>query len=379
MLFSVSFCAFAQDEYFDDIYYNPQKDTKVKKDTKRQSQSNYISDFSSVDIDEYNRRGQYYLSPIDTVGMNAENGEDFVYSQKIQKYYNPTIILDNADLLEDVLNNSYGNVNIILNDSGVPQFGTYYVAYPYRAPYYSAYWGPSWSWNWGFGNCGFGIGWYDPWYWDGWGWPSYSWGWGWNYPGWGWGYPVGSWWPSHEWTSNHWRPRGNDRVGTHGSWANSTRPGYNYNGNSVHRGSSSVPSAGYVSGGNNRSGGISTTSPAYRYNGNNRRSTGTIGTVTGNRGGYRTGISGGNSRVGTSSGYNRGSSSYGGTRYNGSSNSGTTSRSSGNYRSNSSSSSSRSSGSSYRSGGNNRSGSSGSFCGGRTGGSYGGGRSGGRR
>ena len=109
----------AQD--FDDIYYNPKKDNgqTAKKNSKKQSY--YISDFSNVDVDEYNRRGTYYTSPVDTIGANAEAGQDFVYTSQIQKYYNPTIIVDNADVLGDVLDNAYGNVEIVI-DNGYPTF-----------------------------------------------------------------------------------------------------------------------------------------------------------------------------------------------------------------------------------------------------------------
>ncbi len=76
-----------------------------------------------MDVDDYNRRGFYYNSPVDTIGMSAEAElSDFVYTQQIQKYYNPTIVLDNSDMLADVLENSYGNVDIIINDFGIPSF-----------------------------------------------------------------------------------------------------------------------------------------------------------------------------------------------------------------------------------------------------------------
>ena len=58
-------------EDFDDIYYNPKKGSNqsVKKSKK---QSYYIKDFSDMDVDDYNRRGFYYNSPVDTIGMSAE-------------------------------------------------------------------------------------------------------------------------------------------------------------------------------------------------------------------------------------------------------------------------------------------------------------------
>ncbi|MDE6342037.1 MAG: hypothetical protein K2K93_06950, partial [Muribaculaceae bacterium] len=154
------------DDYVDDIYFNPKKDKTagaVKKN------SNYIENFSEMDVDTYNLRGQYYSSPIDTVGTRVSSEDDFVYTQQIQKYYNPTIVLDNSQLLADVLDNSYGNVEIVFNGLTPAFMPTY--GYGYGWPYYRNYYNP-WAWNVGFG------GWYDPWYWG----PSWSWG-----PSWGWG------------------------------------------------------------------------------------------------------------------------------------------------------------------------------------------------
>ena len=80
--------AFAQNAYDDDIYYDPRRDTSNKQ-TKRNS--NYIRNMADMDVDAYNRRGQYYPTPVDTIGEATGNAEDFVYTQQIQKYYNPTI------------------------------------------------------------------------------------------------------------------------------------------------------------------------------------------------------------------------------------------------------------------------------------------------
>lgn len=149
--------ATAQGYYDDDIYYNPKKDKSAQTGKKRTA-SNYIADMADMDVDTYNRRGQYYMSPIDTIGAATENGEDFVYTQQIQKYYNPTIVVDNADVLEDILENSYGNVDIEINANGVPVF---LPSYPWS---YSYRWGwPSWG--------GWSISLYDPWF-------SFNWGWG---------------------------------------------------------------------------------------------------------------------------------------------------------------------------------------------------------
>lgn len=218
------------DVYEDDIYYNPKNAKTTKSDSKK---SNYIKDFQDQDVDAYNMRGQYYATPVDTIGRSVSNGEDFVYTQEIQKYYNPTIVVDNADIVGDILENSYGNVEVVYNINGVPSFAPYYNPWAYRYPYggwswnywgptisigwSDPFWGPSWSWGWG----------------PAWG-PSWSWGWG---PSWGpaWG-PSWGWGPSWRpgwgggWHHADYRPQGHRPGGARPGWAHSTRPGGNYNG-----------------------------------------------------------------------------------------------------------------------------------------------------
>ncbi|MDE5974977.1 MAG: hypothetical protein K2G69_00350, partial [Muribaculaceae bacterium] len=130
---------FAQTAFDDDIYYNPNKAQAKEKTKKEKKQSSYISNMSEMDVDAYNRRGDaYYTSAVDTIGRYVENGEDFVYTQQIQKYYNPTIVVDNVDLLGDVLSNAYGNVEIVINNNGLPVFSPYYYGGPYwTSPYWN--------------------------------------------------------------------------------------------------------------------------------------------------------------------------------------------------------------------------------------------------
>ena len=129
-------------DYTDDIYYNP----KASSTSSKAKASNYV-DIANMNVDEYNRRGQYYSSPVDTIGVYMENEPDFVYTTQIQKYYNPTIVTDNADLLADVLNNSYGNVEIIYNYNGAASFVPWTYAswnWPYYYNYWASPWYPSW-------------------------------------------------------------------------------------------------------------------------------------------------------------------------------------------------------------------------------------------
>ena len=240
----------AQD-FFDDIYYNPKNDKSVTTTTtKKDKQSSYIANMADMDVDAYNRRGaQYYVSQIDTIGSSAENGEDFVYTQQIQKYYNPTIVVENANNLVDVLTNAYGNVDIVINNNGYPVFAPYYG---WNWPYYSSVWSP-WYWGFNIGPFGWSVGWYDPWYAWGWG-PSWGWGPGWG-PSWGWGPgwglgpgpgPGPGWRPGPMAT---WSPTGNRTVGPRPGWSGSTQPP---RGNMVAQGNR--PPVGNYNGGTNPGG-----------------------------------------------------------------------------------------------------------------------------
>lgn len=206
----------ADDFFDDDIYYNPTKEKNVAK----QTSSSYIANFDELDVDTYNRRGQYYVSPIDTVGERIGMEEDFVYTQQLQKFYNPTIVVENADVLADVLENSYGNVDIVI-DNGNLNFAPAYLSNRYYG-FYS-------PWAWSYNPWSWGAAYYDPWY-GPWGWgPSYSWyswysSWSWG-PGWNWGWgptyivPV----VAHRPAGNR-RPAGNHRVGAAPGWASANRP-----------------------------------------------------------------------------------------------------------------------------------------------------------
>lgn len=182
---------YAQDE-FDDIYYNPKAKSKsateANQNKKKSNKSNYIANFSEMDVDAYNNRGFYYESDVDTIGAAVEAAEDFVYTQQIQKYYNPTIVLDNADVLADVLENSYGNVEIVIKNN-VPVFSSiYYGDYGWAPGYYNWTYRPAWSWGYAWGP--FSVSWnYGPyWAWDY--WPAWSLG-----PSWAWGPGYRPWYP----------------------------------------------------------------------------------------------------------------------------------------------------------------------------------------
>ena len=300
--------------YFDDIYFNPKKEkTPEKKLTGTSTaikqptvETNYIADMASMDVDTYNRRGQYYASSIDTIGTTAENGEDFVYTQQIQKYYNPTIVVENANNLGDILTNAYGNVDIVINDNGYPIFAPYYG---WNWPYYSSVWGPSWYWGWNIGSWGWNIGWYDPWF-------SWNWGWGpgwWNplpppRPGWGpgpgWGRPG----PMATWSPGGNRPIGGPRpgVGNQRSEPNRGMVSANRPMSSGRPGNQGLGSRPPVNNGKNRPSGVINNDGRWQYNNQNSGRPGSTVNPsapgnTGSHGTYQrpsTVISNGNSNVG---------------------------------------------------------------------------------
>ncbi|MCM1021923.1 MAG: hypothetical protein NC343_06590 [Muribaculum sp.] len=237
--------AMAQSYYDDDIYYNPDKDTKSKQinaavqknrqlrqqqETAQQQRlqqqayqqlyqqyyGNYNPDLgggdfaaagtytpetkgTSRDVDEYNRRGTTpTVEKTDSIPLSAlTQPEEFAYTQRIEKYYNPDIIASTND--PDLVNYYYSSassqpdINIYVSSPG---WGGYYS--PWAWSYWDPYWyGPSWGWNWGWGPS-----WSMSW---GWGGSSWSWGWNWNWnwsPAWAWGGPGWGWsgpgW-SHGW------------------------------------------------------------------------------------------------------------------------------------------------------------------------------------
>ncbi|MDE6272390.1 MAG: hypothetical protein K2M31_05225 [Muribaculaceae bacterium] len=404
-------------EIEDDIYYDPRKVAHNSNQAKQSSsghQSNYISNFQDMDVDDYNMRGQYYVTPVDTIGSGIGNAEDFVYTTQIQKFYNPTVVIDNKETLADILENSYGNVTIEYNFAGLPTFGRWFAGFYDNLfyPYYGYYNGPYWAWNIGPISVGWNWGWNNPW---NWGWNNpWSWGWG---PSWSWGwtpsYYPGHWRPVY---NNYWadyRPGGNRPVGPRPGWSHDyhrpignmaghtsgTRPGNNSrpsmgsigsNMNQTNHGYGRQPGQGAYQG--NQSGSLnsnryqtngnssanSTRPGGYTIGGDGHRRYGNTGSQSGttNQGGYRTQSSGS-----TSSGsyrQNGNSSSYGRQSGSGAYNSGSSNRNSGSsYNSNRNSGSSynstrnsgsnynstRSSGSGYNSGSSSRSYNSGSNSG----------------
>ncbi len=295
----------------DDIYYNPKK--AEKEAVQERVSRNYIADFQDMDVDDYNLRGQYYASPVDTIGMRAETDQDFVYTTQIQKYYNPTIVLDNVDLLTDVIANSYGNVNVEFNINGIPSFGPYVSYLPTAWGNWYLWNSPGWSISWGWNGPWSSPWWGGPWNWGygpSWGWgPGWGWGWGPGYPSWGWGPSWGPSWgcgPLRPHYHADYRPGGNRPVGVRPGWGDNTRPGGNYNGGRRPVGSSgasarpgngyngtSRPSGGYTIGaGGHRMIGQGTSAGSNRVSSGSSTNRGQSGTGTVSTGGHRTSASG---------------------------------------------------------------------------------------
>lgn len=300
---STSFVSVAQD--YDDIYYDSSKASKkeVKKNDKKVSTevNNYVvySDNSNLDngnwrdVDEYNRRYTYN----DTLAVNNTNLEmqgDFVYTDRLRRFYNPSVIVESNDpqLAELYYVSTTPEVNLII---GTP---TYYWN-PFGYYWYS----PSYYWH---------YGWYDPMW-------HYSWHWDWWYPhyphyphnppGWhpgGGHYPGGGIAPgggSHRrptYNAGGRRPFGVDASqngsnagrrpssGTTGRGNSSVNNGIKRQQSNVNRGSSSSNNTGRR--------------PSMSQGSGNTRSS----SSSSNRGGYSSG--GNNSRGGNSGGATRGGS-----------------------------------------------------------------------
>lgn len=384
----------------DDIYYNPKKE--AQKAAASKAARNYIPDFQDIDVDTYNMRGQYYSTPIDTIGIRAENDPDFVYTTQIQKYYNPTIVLDNVDLLVDVLANSYGNVTVEYNINGIPSFGPYVNYLPTAWGNWYLWNSPGWSLSWAWNGPWSGPWWGNPWNWGygpSWGWGP-AWGWGWcpSYPSWGWGPGWGpAWGGGPSWGRPHYadyRPGGNRPVGIRPGWTAGARPGGNYNGRrpmgtarpatrpqhgTARPGSSSAGGPGYTIGnGGHRVSGQGAYQSTSRPGNNTNRVSGTTsrpnrgsGTTVNGNGGHRTSGSGAYQSSGSSTKRQSSTSTQRNSSTQRQSNSST-------RRTTNSSTTHRSSGS-YSTGGGHRSSGGGGFGGGSRGSSGGGGARGGHR
>ncbi len=331
MLISGVGLMWGQGYYDDDIYFNPSKNKDknqeaakaIKAARKNASKvSNYagsdtytVISSSTRSVDEYNRRGVF--GSASTTATNDTILDDFAYTRRIERFYNPEIVTSSNDPdLSEYYYSQPANINIIID---TPSYG--YWGYPY---------GPSWGWGWNDWAWGPLWSWGPSWSWNlGWG-PSWAWGpsWGWNWgPSWAWG-PSWGWTPGPIWGGSHphyynprhpgavHRPNLAGRPGVSGQ-----RPGANYRpGNNRYTNNRVINSAGGRYG-TNQNGYRPNTRPSNNNNNytrpNNQNSNNNSYTRPGRNGssfsgsssGGRHGISGGGS-----SGGGRGGMSGGGGR-----------------------------------------------------------------
>ncbi len=176
----------------DDIYYNPatapSQRTVQPQTPQQRPESNYIPNtvvnypaadtFTpaggglNIDIDAYNRNGQFLVSDTTAVDSTATGNPDtFGYTRRIERFYNGDIVTASGDA--DLINYYYdtpstSTINVYVVDTwpslswyasswfwGYPYYGfyPYYGYYGYYNPWYSWVWNPYWSysWNWGWG------------------------------------------------------------------------------------------------------------------------------------------------------------------------------------------------------------------------------------
>lgn len=366
LLLGSGMTAVAQD--YDDVYYNANTDndgsstpqvtqTKPGKSTvviidnnSNTSTRPSVGRINTMDVDTYNRRGDYYSGANDVEYIDYDSidtDEEFANTKRIQRFYNSdVVIMSGDDELIEIYYDEQPQINLIIGSNFAPGYrwgwGGWYGYYDpwYSSPYWDSWYGyrwyrPYWSWGWHRPYWGWG-GWYAGWH-GGWGW----------YGGWhgGWSRPGGYHGWDRSWGHGHGPGRGigGDYRGRRPGM-NSGRGGNGYSG----RGQGSRPSVGGVNTGGRRpvaTGNVNRANPGSRTGGS--------------------GYSGGTARrpsVGSSGG-SRPSSGYSGSHSGGSSHSG------GGY----SSGGSRSGG--YSSGGGRSSSGGGGFSGGSRGG--GGGHSGG--
>lgn len=179
----------AQD--YDDIYFDSSKSNKkTNTESKAQTQTYqnrpayYAPNISyDRDVDEYNRRGNYYTSNAqDTLTYDSlQSDDDFKYTERIRRFHNPSVIIESSDNdLVDLYIYTRPEVNIIVGSS------SYYT--PFSGYYSSWNWYNPWRWHTAWYYDPFYYSWGDPYYWHA-GWSFYDpfwdfgWGWGWTWGG----------------------------------------------------------------------------------------------------------------------------------------------------------------------------------------------------
>lgn len=168
LMLGCSWAMSAQGFYDDDIYYNPSKTKKTAKKPQTTTVGTTVYDYPAADfytidnapnrdVDEYNRRGAY--AQADTMPSDSLMMQDFEYTQRIERFYNPDVVKGSTD--EELKSTYYSSVespeiNVYYIDTDPWLWGTWYYPYswryysPYSPYYYSSWWGPSWYYTWGY-------------------------------------------------------------------------------------------------------------------------------------------------------------------------------------------------------------------------------------
>ncbi|MBR5744951.1 MAG: hypothetical protein IKX94_06455, partial [Muribaculaceae bacterium] len=174
--------AMTAQSYYDDDLYAPKQSSKTTKSTVTptigtsyssgyyyetprhtgdyaSADSYYFDSGSTRDVDEYNRRYVSTVTPLDSASLDSALYDDFTYTRRIEKFYNPDIVSGSGD-------------QALIDYYSAPQINVYVDNDPF-------WWGYNWRWGslyWGYPYYGY----YSPFYWD---YPYYwGWGWGWSYP-----------------------------------------------------------------------------------------------------------------------------------------------------------------------------------------------------
>lgn len=181
----------------DDLYFTPKKkvaaSTSAKSKVETDKPAYYVG--SDRDVDEYNRRGQYW-SHYQKIGTD-EKGNDIIEFQKGRGVYPDSTYIDTTfvgryyDTVVDEDDYTYCRRMSRWDGWYDPWFYSYRWGY---GPYWRAYWYDPWYYG------GWYDPWFDPWYYGyGWGWPYYRgyWGCGWPYYGGYWCHAGGWGWPSY--------------------------------------------------------------------------------------------------------------------------------------------------------------------------------------
>ena len=207
-LFALGACSVAQAQgYYDEIYGAPEHKTVVAKKTTTtqvvtpapatvvtisKGKATTLVDNSEWDVDAYNRRdagSQSSYEEIDDTTRVANDGNVFSNTQRIERFYNPDIVVKSKDdeLLELYFNTT-PNVTLVVGSVNV--YPTWGVSswYAWNDPWYDPWYRP-WGWG-GWGCCNPCCDpWYRPWGWHHWD-PWYR-PWGWHHSDWGWHRPWG--------------------------------------------------------------------------------------------------------------------------------------------------------------------------------------------